>query len=70
MTMSDAAEPTAAQRRKFGLLLLVIALVLTAIVVGFTLVTGRLWMLFGLLLVIPNIVKGISELRASRRQPL
>ena len=66
--MSDAGASTPAQHRKFGLLLLVLAAVLTVIVIGFTVVTGRVWMLFGLVLVIPNVVKAISEFRAARSE--
>ncbi len=64
--MTDAPTPDAAQQRRFGLLLLTIAALLAALFVTFALWTTQLWMLAFLVLVVPNVVIGVRELRASR----
>lgn len=64
--MSDAPIVNAAQQRRFGLLLLAIAGLLAVLFVTFALWTTQLWMLAFLVLVVPNVVIGVRELRASR----
>ncbi len=64
---SDASSPEPAQRRKLGMLVLSLGVILFAIIVLFTLITRQWWMLGFLLLIIPNVVIGVRELRASRQ---
>ena len=67
---SDAPAPDPAQRRRLGTLVLSLGAVLFAIIVVFTVITRQYWMLAFLLLVIPNVVIGVRELRASRQVQL
>ena len=64
---TDAPKPDPDQRRTFGIVQLGIALVLAVVILTFVLWTRQLWMLFFLVLIIPNIYLGVRELRASRR---
>ena len=64
--MTDAAHQTPDQRRRFGLIVLGLGVVLLAIIVIFSLVTGRPWMLAAAVLIAPNVVVGVRELRAAR----
>jgi hypothetical protein len=67
MTTPDSPD-TAPQQRRFGFLLLGIALALTILFVSFAVWTRQYWMMAFVVLVIPNVYTGIRSLRASRKK--
>jgi len=64
---AETPAPDPGELRRVGLLILSLGLILFAIIVTFTLITRQWWMLFFLVLVIPNVVVSLGKLRASRR---
>lgn len=64
--MTDEFTRSAAQRRRFGLIVLGIGAGLLLVIVVFSLWTGRPWMMLAAVLVVPNVVVGVRELRAGR----
>ena len=64
--MSDAIARTAVQHRKLGLLVLGIGAGLLVLFVSFAVVTSQPLLLIATVLVVPNIVVGVRELRAAR----
>ena len=64
--MSEAVSQTAAQHRKLGLLVLGIGAGLLVLFVSFAVVTSQPLLLIATVLIVPNIVVGVRELRAAR----
>jgi hypothetical protein len=67
MTTPDSPD-TSAEQRRFGFLLLGIALALTILFVSFAVWTRQYWMMAFVVLVIPNVYMGIRSLHASRKK--
>lgn len=65
--MTEPVTSDPAQHRKLGRLILGIAVALAVIFVSFTLWVQQWWMFCFLLLLIPNVVVGVRELRAARK---
>jgi uncharacterized membrane protein YhaH (DUF805 family) len=64
---TEAPKPGPDQHRRFGIMQLGIALALAVVILTFVVWTQQLWMLFFLVLIVPNVYMGVRELRASRR---
>ena len=63
---SEAATSPANQHRKLGRLVLSLGAGLVVLIVAFSVITARPLLLIALVIVIPNVVIGVRELRAAR----